>query len=67
MGAVVGALGVLVASEMASFALGFLMEPVAVAVELILYEILVPDNVVFCAELFYFVPGRRFNFEALNV
>ena len=67
MGTVVGAGSVLVAGEVAVGAEGFLMEPIAVGVEVVLDEILVPDDVVFGGKLFGLLPGGRFDFEALDV
>jgi len=64
---VVGAGFGLVAVELARFAERFLVEPVAVGVEMILDEIFVPGDVVFVAERFDRFPGRRFDFEAFDV
>ena len=63
----VGAGFVLVASELAGRAKGFFVEPVTVGVEVILRKILIPIYVVFFAKFLSFLPGGRFDFEALDV
>jgi len=63
----VNAFSVLIAGEIADFAGGFLVEPVAVGVEVILNKIFVPGDLVLRAKPFDALPGRGFDFEALDV
>lgn len=65
--AVIFAFVVLVASNVTDRAKRGRIEVIAVAVEMILGEILVPFDVIFWTEFFGFIPGERFDFEKLNI